>query len=961
MMVHKPTTFLVFLSALLLCQIGFAQASVKTNKTYITKNADQSIIIHYFKKDKELKTRLIAYNAELYSQAYKTFLANQNIADAYVIAIAAVTQKPNDLLWRERLVKVARWNNLPKIALQNAIYLARKNDVKSLVTAITIAKQLNDHAVLSELYQIQIKLKAADPQAWEGLIKSEESLGNPEKAIKHLQLAIQKEPKLFYYLQLANLYQNIGDIKAEENTLKAAKQKFGASTGIAMRQAELLYSRGDIKKAHKEILTAINVAKRTDYAYWRTLGQLAWSSYDLKHALIAYKQLERSNKLNETDLINLIRILEKTNVDKAFKLSLNGWHRYQSDFFLISLLNLTPQTKKWDTLAKILANLPRQTKERLMKNPYYIATEARMWGELGNFQTALNLYQKALRQFPESANLKYDYLWFLIDYNQKEALAWQLGQWNNIILRTAKLLQPAAAGYMLLGKPNIALKIYQREYANKKNDYVWLVTLADALDAADKHVIAAQIRQRAWRLALKRITSQRKPLTLEELTNYGTLAMQESPNKDLTQRIMARLADNYSNNATKSLLTTWALDNDNDDLAGYIWHFYGDNEKPPLWAQQTIALHNNNRSQLQKLLYNPAAKLPYRDSATAAGKINNERMAQDLVYRGLVEHPQDGEMYDIFTETMLKSADRVGIKQFYQQSGYVVGPRTVIDADWFITPRTSISPFVSIWKVRSTDESQILTPMNYDRSVGLKVKSLYKKGYIEATAGQRESLDNFWFATIAATYRLTSKLNSKLSFGYNERNKETTALLIAGMVDNAKLSFNYQYTVKDNFNLTLNQNRYKSQDQVTLGSGQSAIAYYHHKFEFDYPDWNYTVFGSIHRYDHSGKLSPKAQEIIPGIQTADVSFYVPENFCRYGVSFGFGQDYLESYTHAWRPFAEVSVFNNTRFGLGSYMNAGVAGSVFGRDHLVLYYSRSVGIEASEQKDYMIGLSYNHYF
>ena len=652
MMARKIITTLIIILAAIMCQSVFA----KTLQPYITKLPNKRVTITYFKKGKTYKTNLISFDNKIYSQAYRTFLANQNISDAYVITTAAVAQRPNNLLWRKRLVQTARWNNLPKIALHNAIFLAEKHDVAALKIAITIAKQLNDNVILSKLYHIKISLKATDPQAWEGLIKSEEALGNPRKAIKQLQLAIQKNPKLFNYLQLAKLYQNIGDIEAEQNILKEAEKKFGSNPKIANRQAELLYSQGNIKGAYKELLTAFPHAKPNDYQYWQTFGQLAWTLSDFKHAYIAYHHLEKSNKLTENDLTNLIRILEKSNPKKAFNLSLQGWHKYQNDHFLIFLLNLTPQTKRWNTLAETLEKISQTTRLRLAQNPYYISTEAKMWGELGNFNKAHLLYKKAVPRFPESINLKYDYLWFLVDYKQKAELNHLLKQWHEIILKTPKLLQPAAAGYSLLDKPKIALRLYQREYKNHKKDYIWLTNLSDVLDAADEPALATQIRQYAWNLMLKRTATQEQPLNHKELINYATLAMHEAP-EDWTQNIIAHLYNNYNDTQTKELLMAWALRNNNDTLAEYVWRFHSKNKQAPLWIQQTIALHNHDKSHMQQLLHTSAEKLPYRDRAIAARKVGEVIMAQYLAYRGLNEHQQDNEMYDIFTETMLASAD----------------------------------------------------------------------------------------------------------------------------------------------------------------------------------------------------------------------------------------------------------------------------------------------------------------
>ena len=126
------------------------------------------------------------------------------------------------------------------------------------------------------------------------------------------------------------------------------------------------------------------------------------------------------------------------------------------------------------------------------------------------------------------------------------------------------------------------------------------------------------------------------------------------------------------------------------------------------------------------------------------------------------------------------------------------------------------------------------------------------------------------------------------------------------------------------------------------------------------------MFASTHFYHHRGELSEKAEELIPpdtdGTTIATgTNFYLPKDFTRYGASFGFGQGYRENYTHAWRPFAEVAIFNNTRFGYGGAVNGGIAGSVFRRDHLALYYTRSIGLDAADQSDYIFGLTYRIYF
>ncbi|MNT61636.1 hypothetical protein D3C72_1992940 [compost metagenome] len=54
--------------------------------------------------------------------------------------------------------------------------------------------------------------------------------------------------------------------------------------------------------------------------------------------------------------------------------------------------------------------------------------------------------------------------------------------------------------------------------------------------------------------------------------------------------------------------------------------------------------------------------------------------------------------------------------------------------------------------------------------------------------------------------------------------------------------------------------------------------------------------------------------------------------------FGFGTGLLDDYTRKWQPFGEVGLLRDTRARQNFRMRLGVAGSVFGNDHLSLYIS-----------------------
>ena len=64
---------------------------------------------------------------------------------------------------------------------------------------------------------------------------------------------------------------------------------------------------------------------------------------------------------------------------------------------------------------------------------------------------------------------------------------------------------------------------------------------------------------------------------------------------------------------------------------------------------------------------------------------------------------------------------------------------------------------------------------------------------------------------------------------------------------------------------------------------------------------------------------------------------MPTDFTQMGLLFSFGMNLQKDYTHAWRPFMEAGYLHDSRYGWGMSGTVGVAGSVFGNDHAMIYY------------------------
>jgi len=865
---------------------------------------------------------------ELYLLISDILLAVNDIKGAYKITELAVKNWPDNLVWRKKLAIIAAWDQKPEIALEQWLFIAnhslKDQDLLAADQGIKLAHMLRNYFILSELSRIKLKYLKNDESAWNSYIEAEEGLGNPQTLISALETVNKIEAKLFYYEKLASLYLRTGNAKAELATLDLIASKFGTNTQLALRQAEILYSNKDIIAAQQKLVRATKIAESKNFEFWQTLGLLSWLVQDFKNAKLAYEKLHHMGKIDQYELMNFIQVINATETQTIFTLALEGWHKYKMEFFLVKILELAPALNEWSKLAIVLAEIPKDIKLRIENNMLYYAARAKLLLQSNQGQQALMVYEQALQKLPTSVDLKIDCLWFLIDNQYNNALKEKLIAWEGMVFVNINFSTAYAAGCVLLNDPGTALKIYRQQFLQKQHDAPWLINLASVLEQLNMLSEAALVRRLAW---------------LELLQSTQNITNKE-----------------FANN-----LLTLALSFNDLELANYMYNFYGVNQDTDPWIRQTLALSNNDLGLLDELLAEKLDQLPYRDRVVAASRTGNKNLAQTLAFNGLKDHPQDSDMYSLFTDTMLPASDDFDTETMFVKNGYINGIQEKFSSTLFITPRTSIIPWASVWRTTSVNTDQILAATNYDSSTGMKLAYQHKHGVAAVDFGVRHSLANFVMLKLANSYLVTSKLNLTLGLGYRQLADETSALLIAGMKNEAKIGATYQLTVRDSLSGNFSYKNFNSQDGVFLGKGQVLDINYNHKFEFGYPDWNASLFSSVNSYQATGSVSSQARQIIPALQTTTTRFFVSEGYVRFGAGLGVGQGYRDNYTHAWRPFADISVFEDLGAGLGNYMDIGIAGSVFGRDHLMLYYQRSVGYAVAGQINYTYGMRYKLYF
>jgi len=224
-----------------------------------------------------------------------------------------------------------------------------------------------------------------------------------------------------------------------------------------------------------------------------------------------------------------------------------------------------------------------------------------------------------------------------------------------------------------------------------------------------------------------------------------------------------------------------------------------------------------------------------------------------------------------------------------------------------------------------------------DRSVAFFARRQTLDTAFQVTVGRREALDSFYtLALDAEAGRRNSPLRFTLHAGRNETAPETQTLQVGGMKDDVIGGLTYQPTDRILVTGSVEADRFYSQARSYLGSGVLSTGEIAYKLHLAYPDFTLRLLGVRGNYSATGTPDALISRLIPATLGLDGAF-IPQTYAQYGLFFGFGNDLLEQYTHAWRPFLDVGIVHDSIQGWGPQVSVGLAGSVFGGDHAAVYF------------------------
>lgn len=963
----------------------------------------------------------LAFDEEAYSMGFQIFLANRNLADARRVAASAVQQQPQSTVWRRRLAEVSEWDGVPQDALLHWLAYARMTGSEAGWDAtLRLSDSLFDQATLRLALEHKLAAEPGNLQWLNRLLALHELAGAPAEAIALLQGrlsgrgALQGAERVHELELLAAVQERAGQDADALDTMLRLQREAGPRVVYALKIANFHYRRGAPKLAYAALEAVRPLAAPDDAVYWRDYAEVARLLQDDAGAERGYRALLAAGLQSDADLANLAGLWRGERPLAAASVALYAFGRNGDPTLAEQALGIYLELGDRSAAQQLLAQLSPAQRRVLEQRASFLLLRANLAQSGEDLAGARRDLVAALALEPASIEARAALIWVLLALRDTAALKDSLRLWAAEADRNEPLWDPYAAALMSLNRQDEALRWF-RKSGIRKQDYLWLMSYAECLDANAQPDLAWRIRRHVWtelrkpealaalqpaqyaamrdRLAALapafaggeaswRILQALLRTGLPELTSTATLAPAQD-GRELLQRLSANAApalavpapaapqDLYTpvgvrddarlSASARELALAYALNNDANDLArAWLASRFAGQLAKPLWAELSMLLQSGDRDRMNTLLDEMPDWLPMYDRVDAAERAGRPALAQTLAFDQLTRLPQDDALHQRLVN--LSTADPAPLQAHVTslRESPLVATETLLRAGTTIGDGLRMSVTLSERRQHSDDAALLAAVPQSDRVLALAVSGKLERGTLTATLQRREALAGSTGLRVETELTPSRDLRVGLAAGINQVSTDSVLLRVGGMQSGIDLNVTYAFSTREYGRVDLGWRRYRVQGGAALGSGATWRLELGTRLRLEYPDLLLRGFVMANRFNPDGR-DARLATLLPAGSDPDTTRLLPEGSHTWGMLLGTGASAENSYHRAWRPFGEVGLTYNSVTGAGHQLRAGMAGSVFGQDVLRMRWQRVSGNPSAEQGSRELGLDYHLYY
>ncbi len=626
---------------------------------------------------------------------------------------------------------------------------------------------------------------------------------------------------------LAGMQENVGQINQAIATWQYIGTHFNRMPEAMANQAKLLRKNNQSEKALSMLLSNQNNVTEKDSSFWEILGDLAWELKETESALSAYSILWRSDNTNVLAAERLILLKrDMGQVEESIKVGEETYHRLNQPRWLLLSMDVANQAGL-STQLKRLIRMAISNESQFKDIEMYWLIRAQSEIHEQKPKVAINHYHQALLVNPASTTAKEGILWNLIDQNDKQSLQIYIKTWQLDASENQLLWGVYGIALTRLGQYKEALPWLERKSQISPDDYLWLLTYADAMNQSGYADRAWQLRKYALfnirsRFNKNGIESNKEIKDLLHPIYLALVRDMEGANAEIST-LKRLLAKGYSDPVVQELLVAAYLTQKNYPHARYwLLHNHIARQSTPTWQRLALALAENNLVVAEQILENENDKLTELNKMETLKRLNRNKEALALTYNQLESHKEQPNLQPY----LYQSRDELAVKTSKQ----IIGGfeyRKLGDVS-FIESRARInSPYLSgalALELKNTllDSSRpdLIFPAKNEMDVMTEFKHPMRTGMLQVNLGANLREDkSLAYGTFRFNHDITNKLKANLRLSVNEMSSETGAFRALGAKDTILLGLTTQLTRQTSFNMDIDGHHYKTREGGNLGKG----------------------------------------------------------------------------------------------------------------------------------------------
>lgn len=931
----------------------------------------------YFALEGQLTTPKLPFDDRRYTLAYEVFLANNNLHDAFAVALSAVRQAPNSAAWRRRLAQVADWVGEASLGIEQWHAYARlTGDAEAWNIVLARAPQVFDHDRWIEALQYRLGRVAPDssevPQLIGKLVYAHEQRGTPEAAIVTLRKHKHGPHRKAVLDLLAGLAERVGDEDLLEETLVELLGLEPGNVGYALRFATLEARRGDKSAAFAALAMVSAEADVANDVFWDAYIALARQTGHVRDAIKASRRLVASGHAKEHHYTLLSELLEPEAPRLAAEAAAQGYRRFGNPYLARRALYLFHRSGDASAARAFHASLTLAQQNALAQDAFYVHQRALIELSAGQPRRALALARDALKLEADNAELRSLVVWSLIALKDDKALRATLREWARLAANEDALWDPFAAGWLMLQEPREALH-YLRKKLRDSNDPLWWLNFADALEQTGASDMAWRVRRHAW------LELRKQPATNDERQEeidgrMVALALLFEPSDAARARLLALLRKHRAELARHDIARVSALAytiNRGTVEVAHAWLLagYAKALERPAWAQLSVALANGDQAKLHDLLDTVADWLPQLDRVEATQRTGRLAEAQTLAYERLEKLREYDEMHTRLTNLTAIDLSPEPSGEPSNEAAYMgfgfetqrIKPLTEHQQGFTGTLHASqhlkLSLTLAILTRKSSDTAQLIkNPKGENRLTLTARHAIAGNGELSAQLISRDGYGNGTGVVLQASRDVTPRLRLTMRLGLKDLATDNAYLRIGGGRDVLAATLLGRLSHRDYLVASLEANRYAALDGGMIGSGHITRFEAGHYLRIEYPDFKLRATWSDAAYNARAGLEPTLALLSPQPITSNTSL-LPDSFSQFGLGMAIGESVRSSYTRAWRPWFSLGLFNDRLNGTSVQLEGGGVGSFLGNDRLEFSARCSSAGVSNIQPSLSFGLHY----